>query len=196
MPGAFASSDSVLHRRLVGRGAGPGTERPLTREQDVARAELREEAWGAAYDPLVGELVDPTEQIPFPSDWMGRGTAAAIARAALAQGMLTPAEAATFAADPTKGRAMVLGRDEPGAEFWIDWHIEQAWWERVDALSTQMREARAMVGLFGAPRRPRRHRSTARWRSVRKTASRRGRRRASAGFERRGPIAAAPRARA
>lgn len=151
---AWASADAVLHRRLVGRehvdvAGRRRPARPLTIQQDVARAELLEEAWGGIYDPLVGELVDPTEQLPFPSDWMTKQTARQIASAGAAAGMLTRREADLFVEDPTRGRELVLERDEPGAEFWLDWQIEAAWRASVGALGAQIREARAREALLG-----------------------------------------------
>lgn len=162
-PGAWASSDAVLHRRLVGRAhtdvsGRVRAARPLTAQQDVARAQLREEAWGSAFDPLVGEMLDPTEQLPDPSPWLSRAAASEIARDGRRRGVLTAEEAELFARDPTAGRALVLARDDPGSEWWLDWHIEQEWLRRLDQLSTQMREARALEALLGprapSPRRP------------------------------------------
>ncbi len=151
----WVSSDAVLHRRFVGRPhVGPRGRRyklgPLTEQQNIARQELFEEAWAGVYEPLVGEMLDPTEQLPAPSDWMPRGVARQIAAAGARAGLLTQNEAATFTEDPTRGRELVMERDEPGAEWWLDNQIEVAWWQRVQALSAQTREVRARTALFGA----------------------------------------------
>jgi hypothetical protein len=143
---AWASSDAVVLKRLVQRVASLG---PLTREQDIARAEIFEEVWGGLSDPLVGETVDPTEQLVVPSSWLPLAMAAQIAREGHAQGWLTDQEAYTFRRDPTKGLFMVLERDEPGPEWWLENEIERAWWARIGDLSTQMRKARGLVQLFG-----------------------------------------------
>lgn len=150
----WASSDAVLHRRLVGRAhTDPRGRRyplkPLTEQQNIARAAITEEAWGGVYEPLVGEMLDPTEQLPDPSGWMPKGVAQKIARAGRRAGLLTVDEAALFAEDPTRGRERVLARDEPGAEWWLDNEIELAWWRQVEALSAQTREVRARTALFG-----------------------------------------------
>jgi hypothetical protein len=148
---AWASSDAVVLKRFVKREAALG---PLTREQDVARAAIQEEAWGALWDPLVEELVDPTEQVPYPSAWLPLTRAQSIAREGRKAGWLTAQEARVFAADPTAGRRLVLERDEPGPEWWLDQEIERAWWEHIGTLSTQTRKQRGLIQLFGerAPR--------------------------------------------
>jgi hypothetical protein len=143
---AWASSDAVVLKRLVERQA---TLRPLTRQQDIVREAIAGEAWSALWDPLPLELVDPTEQLPSPSDWMPRVTAAAIARKGSVEGWLTDEEARTFRQDPTSGLRLVHGRDDPGAEWWLEAEIERAWWGRLEAMSTQTRTMRALVQLFG-----------------------------------------------
>lgn len=158
-PDVWASSDTVTQRRLVGRAhldPKTGRERPLgplTMQEDVAKAELLEEAWGGVSDPLARAQIDPTEQLPFPSDWMPKGVAQEIARAGVGAGMLTTTEAVAFAADPTAGRLMVQERDEPGAEWWLDQEIERAWWanlrQKRGGLSAQLRKERGRRGLFG-----------------------------------------------
>lgn len=156
-PGAWASSDTVVQRRLVGREHTTEEGRqfplgPLTEQEDIAKAELLEEAWGGVSDPLVGAQVDPTEQLPFPTGWMGMGVAKEIARAGVRAGRLTETEAVAFAADPTAGRLMVQERDDPGAEWWLDEEIEQAWWAEVGkkgGLTAQMRKERGRRALFG-----------------------------------------------
>jgi hypothetical protein len=155
---AWASSDAVLVRRLVGRAhVDPsGRERPLgalTQQEDIARAELLEEAWGGVSDPLARASLDPTEQLPDPSGWLPAGEARRIGRAGVQAGLLTPQEAVAFAADPTLGLREVQGRDEPGAEWWLEQEIERAWWAQIHArthgLATQLRKERGRRALLG-----------------------------------------------
>lgn len=143
---AWASSDAVVIKRLVQREKVLG---PLTREQDVARVAIEEEAWSSLWDPLVGELIDPTEQLDWPTGWLPQSAAAAIARMGRSEGRLTEDEARAFSLDPTSGLRLVRQRDAPGVEWWLEYELEKAWRARVEAMSTQTRAMRAIVQLFG-----------------------------------------------
>lgn len=148
--GAWASCDAVLHRRLVGRAHTSARgdvypTRPMTEQQDIARAELLEQAWGGVEDPLVREAVDPTEQLVEPSGWMTAEVAREIARRGVAERVLTRADATTFARDPTAGWRAVQQRDEGVAEQWLEQEIERA----VGDLSGRMRKERAIRAVFG-----------------------------------------------
>lgn len=153
----WASSDTVMQRRLLGREHADAEGRtyplkPLTEQEDIARAQLLEEAWTGVSDPLVGAQLDPTEQLPYPGGWMTRGTATRIARDGRLAGMLTGAEARSFVEDPTAGRTMVHERDEPGPVWWLDAAIERAWWEYIQAPgghAGQLRKERGRARLFG-----------------------------------------------
>lgn len=145
-PGTWLSADAVMTRGLVGRETGL---KPLTAQQDVARAELSEEAWGAVWDPLVGEMVDPTEQIPDPSSFLTKQEATQIARGLRDAGYISREEADLFILDPSSGREAILARDDPAAEFWLDYALEEVWRKRVPVLSQKMRKERAIRGHFG-----------------------------------------------
>jgi hypothetical protein len=151
--GTWVSTDAVVIRRLVGRESGL---KPLTEQQDIARAEIQYEAWGEVGDPLVGEGVDRTEMLPFPSDWMKPGEIQQVAKkmkreVGLAGPLWSAKEVALWRSDPTEYRHLLQDAIDEDTDdkaytklYLLDLWLEQAWFHAIGRMTTQLRKERAI----------------------------------------------------
>ena len=125
--------DGNLITANVGRASGL---RPLTRALDDVRDAMTEHAWSGIDLPLAGGVLDYTDLVSSPSEWMSRAERKLVAHAARLSGDTL----ATFLRDPD---AICLV-DEPA----LDWAVDAAWRRWVDVVAVTDRQARATAAAF------------------------------------------------
>ena len=125
--------DANLITANVGRSSGL---RPLTRALDDVRDEMTESAWSDIALPLAGGVLDYTDAVASPSEWMTRTERKVVASVACLSGEAL----ATFLSDPDAVSLI----DNPV----LDWAVDAAWCRYVDVVAVTDRQARATAAAF------------------------------------------------